>query len=263
MAAARLLRKLPGPRPRGAALQWRRLRAVVIADLACPNVRVRVATAHNWTDPEAFQAQTVQAMIEDPTVRPECRVVAGINGGYFAPRAHNSEGWTVVYGEPRRDMRAKVRADPSYVPQYWPSLVITADGRARIDRYLWRSTIARDAVTAGPVFIEEGQILSFLDAAACRDQRLPGRYCRDRFGQSAMAVDRDGRRLYLLVTQPRTLAQMAQLLGPRGLGVWAAMKLDGGSSAQLVYRDRGRLQSFIPQGGGRPVTDTILICADR
>ncbi len=236
---------------------------LIVADLARPTVSVRVVTAHHWTDPETFRAQTVWAMIEDPAVKPDCQVVAGVNGGYFGPGAHNSEGWTVTGGEARRDMRAKVRADPGYIPQHWPSLVITPDGRARIGRYLWRSTSAREAVTAGPIFIQDGRVLSISDVAICKEQRLPERYCRDWFGQAAAAVDRDGRRLYLLVTQPRTLAQVAELLGPRGLGVWTAMKLDGGSSAQLVYRERGGLQAFVPQGGGQPVTDAILICAGR
>lgn len=236
---------------------------LIVADLAHPAVSVRVVTAHNWTDPEAFQAQRVQEMVEDPAVNPGCPVVVGINGGYFGPGEHSSEGWTVVAGEARRDIRAKVRVAPDYPPQHWPSLVITPDGRARIGHYLWRSTPAREVVTAGPVFIKDSQVLSLSDAAACRDQRLPERYCRDRFSQSAVAVSRDGRQLYLLVTQPRTLSQVAELLGPRGLGVWTAMKLDGGSSAQLVYWDRGALRSFVPQGGGQPVTDAVLVCSRR
>lgn len=234
---------------------------LIIADLARPGVRVHVVTAHNWTDPEVFQAQTVRAMIEDPAVKPDCRVVAAINGGYFGPGKHNSEGWTVADGEVRRDMRAKVQADPDYPPQHWPSLVITPHGQARIGRYLWRTTSAREAITAGPIFIEEGRVLSLSDAAACRDQRLPEKYCRESFSQSAVAVDRDGRRLYLLATQPRTLSQVAELLGPRGLDVRAAMKLDGSSSAQMVYRVDRPLQSYTPTGGGGMVTDAILVCA--
>lgn len=236
---------------------------LIIADLTSPKVQVRVATAHNWTDPEVFQAQTVQKMVADPAVSHGCSVVVGVNGGYFGPGEHNSEGWTVANGRTRREMKAKVQTNQEYIPQHWPSFIITPDGHARIGRYLWQSSPAQEAVTAGPIFIEAGQVLSVdsdSPATACKEQRLPEHYCRDRFSQSVVAVSKDGRRLYLLVTQPWTLKQAADLLGPSGLNVWTAMKLDGRSSAQMVYRADGSLQSFIPIHGGGKVTDAILVC---
>jgi hypothetical protein len=234
---------------------------LLIADLSRPGVSVHVATAHNWIDPERFRAQTVWEMAQDAAAKPQCQVIAGINGGYFGPGHHNSEGWTVVKGQARRDIQAKVQVDPGYPPQHWPSLVIRRDGRAVIGHYLWWSIPARAAITAGPIFIEQGRVLPMANGALCELRGLPRRYCTDAFGQSVAAVSRDGQTLYLLTAERRTLAEVARFLLSQKLDVWTAIKLDGGSSAQMVVRSGGALQTFAPSGGGGRVTDAVLICS--
>jgi len=230
----------------------------IVADLSRPWVGLHAITANNWTDPERFSAQTVQDMIPAWQETLGCSIVAGINGGYFGPGHHNSEGWTVVNGQARRDMRAKVQIDPSYTPQHWPALVIDDRGIARIGRYLWRDTYAWAAVTAGPIFIEAGQVLPM---NVCKQQMLPERYCTETYNQSVAAVSRDGRTVYLLVAPKQNLQTVAQWLGPAGAGVWTAIKLDGGSSTQLVYRTGDAWRRVIPPGSGRAVSDAIVICA--
>jgi hypothetical protein len=205
---------------------------LLIADLSRPGVSAHVAAAHNWTDPERFQAQTVREMAQDAATKPQCRVVAGINGGYFGPDHHNSEGWTMVKGQVRRDIRAKVRVDPGYPPQHWPSLVI--------------HTPARAAITAGPIFIEQGQALPTVDGALCELRGLPRCYCTDAYGQFVAAVSRDGRTLYLLRAERCPLAEVVRFLLSQKLDVWTAIKLDGGSSAQMVYRSGGALYPLLP-----------------
>ncbi len=229
----------------------------IVVDLSRPTVHAHVVTARNWTDPEQFSAQTVKDMILtwQPTLG--CSIVAGINGGYFGPNHHNSEGWTVVAGQARRDIVSKTRVDPNYIPQHWPALVIDNHGTARIGRYLWQNTYAWAALTAGPTFIEEGQVLPM---SVCAEQRLPERYCTDAFSQSIAAVSRDGRTLYLLVAPKQNLQTIAEWLGPAGASVWAAIKLDGGSSAQLVYRIGDVWKRVIPPSSGRPVSDALVIC---
>jgi hypothetical protein len=234
---------------------------LLIADLSRPGVSAHVVAAHNWTDPERFQAQTVREMAQDAAAKPQCRVVAGINGGYFGPDHHNSEGWTVVNEQTRRDIQAKVQVDSGYPPQHWPSLAIRRDGRAVIGHYLWWNTPARAAVTAGPVFIEQGQVLPTADGALCELRGLPRRYCTEAYGQSVAAINRDGRVLYLLTAEQRTLAEVAKFLLSQKLDVWMAIKLDGSSSAQMVVRLGGALQTVAPSKGGGRVTDAILICS--
>ena len=98
------------------------------------------------------------------------------------------------------------------------------------------------------------------NGALCELRGLPRRYCTDAFGQSVAAVSRDGRTLYLLTAERRTLAEVARFLLSQKLDVWTAIKLDGGSSAQMVVRSGGALQTFAPSGGGGRVTDAIVIC---
>jgi hypothetical protein len=239
---------------------------LIVADLSNPAVSVHVVAADNWTDPEAFNDQTVLEMAHTPRVRPDCEIVAGINGGYFGNGQHNSLGWTVVNGDARRDMQQKVASDPTYTPQHWPSFVIPQqDGIALIGAYLWRNTPARAAVTAGPIFIVDGQDQTPRGDAVCAEQHFVGtRYCagdNSAYAQSDIAISRDGHTVYLYSAQKQTLAQAARVLGPNGLAVWRALKLDASTSAQMIYRSGSTLHEFIPAGGGGSVTDAILICS--
>ena len=113
-----------------------------------------------------------------------------------------------------------------------------------------------NAVGGGPLIVLNGEALS--NAAACGGR---GNGTVDKFSsnvcgssvQSASGVTRDGRTLVLVMSGTRDASQLSQLLVEQG--VYTAMKLDGGGSAQLWYDGT----AFYGGTERRPVADSLAV----
>lgn len=112
----------------------------------------------------------------------------------------------------------------------------------------------------GPLFITQGKRLqSFAgDVAPCDAESIDRRFCTDSRAWSAVAMTRDRRTLIVAATPEsngKTMWRMADIL--LAAGAWTAMKLDGGGSTQLWYRESGVL---IPSN--RAIADALLVFAN-
>jgi uncharacterized protein YigE (DUF2233 family) len=152
-------------------------------------------------DLQRFRPEVVVTGKDKPTT-------AVVNGGFFDEHRQPfglriSEGRTVV------PLRRRVD---------WGVLILRP-GRAQIvhSRDFKADSLIEGAIQAGPRLL-----------AAGRSLRLKPQVAR----RSAVAVDRDGRTLTLLVTRtPADAGRLAALLGR--LGFYSALMLDGGASTQM------------------------------
>lgn len=165
------------------------------------------------------------------TLRREFSAVAAINGGFFDEDRH-SLGLRIAGGKTEVPLRRGVD---------WGVLVLRA-GRAAIvhSRDFKPDTRIEGAIQVGPRLVAEGRPLRLKPQAARR---------------SAVAVDREGRTLTLVVSPGSVEAgRLADLLAR--LGFHSALLLDGGASTQ-VSAAAGRFTLDVPGAYGVP--DALVI----
>jgi uncharacterized protein YigE (DUF2233 family) len=158
---------------------------------------------------------------------------AAINGGFFDAE-RRSLGLRIAGGRTAVPLRPRVD---------WGVLVLRA-GRAAIvhSREFKADPGIEGAIQVGPRLLAAGRPLRLKPPIARR---------------SAVALDRDGRTLTLLVTQaPVEAGRLAALLAR--LGFHSALLLDGGASTQLSVA-AGRLVLDVPGAYGVP--DALVVRA--
>lgn len=118
----------------------------------------------------------------------------------------------------------------------------------------------RDALQAGPALLPAVR----LDAEkfVLRDAR--GRVTRDGIGSSAPAarsglgLKPDGSMVWLVAGKPGvTIAGLAAAFAR--LGCTAALALDGGSSSTLCWTEKGRVRTFVGNGGAPALVNSALV----
>ena len=163
-------------------------------------------------DLQRFRPEVVVTGKDKPTtaaaLRKDASAVAAINGGFF--------------DEHRQPLGLRIAAGRTVVPLRrrvdWGVLILRP-GRAQIvhSRDFKADSRIEGAIQVGPRLL-----------AAGRSLRLKPQVAR----RSAVAVDRDGRTLTLLVTRtPADAGRLAALLAR--LGFYSALMLDGGASTQM------------------------------
>lgn len=164
-------------------------------------------------------------------LREETGAVAAINGGFFDPQ-WRSLGLRIATSKTIIGLRPRVD---------WGVLLVRGD-RAQIvhSREFRADPAIEQAIQVGPRLLAGGQPLKLKPQSARR---------------TAVALDRDGRTLTLVVTEGATEARrLAELLAR--LGFHAALMLDGGPSTQLSAA-LGDLR--LDLRGGYPVPDALLV----
>jgi hypothetical protein len=112
----------------------------------------------------------------------------------------------------------------------------------------------REAVSAGPLLLKDGQIV--LDPKA---ERFSEEFVRAKAARSVLATTASGDLLFIIVLKDgrsvgadlRTLAILAQ-----SLGAHSALALDGGSSSTLLFRQGATVQTV---GGQRPIAAGLAL----
>ncbi len=116
----------------------------------------------------------------------------------------------------------------------------------------------REAVSAGPLLLQDGQIV--LDPKA---ERFPEEFVNAKAARSVLALTESGDLLFIIVLKDgrsvgadlRTLAILVQALGAH-----AALALDGGSSSTLLFRQGATVQTI---GGRRPIAAGLALVPKR
>ncbi len=112
----------------------------------------------------------------------------------------------------------------------------------------------REAVSAGPLLLKDGQIV--LDPKA---ERFSDEFVRAKAARSVLATTESGDLLFIVVLKDgrsvgadlRTLASLVQ-----SLGAHSALALDGGSSSTLLFRQGATVQTV---GGQRPIAAGLAL----
>jgi uncharacterized protein YigE (DUF2233 family) len=167
------------------------------------------------------------------TLRRELSAAAVVNGGFFDEGRH-SLGLRIAGGKTMVPLRRGVD---------WGVLVLRP-GRAAIvhSRDFKGGSGIEGAIQVGPRLLAAGQPLQLKPQSARR---------------SAVALDRDGRTLTLVVSPgPIEAGRLADLLA--GLGFQSALLLDGGASTQ-VSAAAGRYTLEVPGAYGVP--DALVLRA--
>lgn len=116
----------------------------------------------------------------------------------------------------------------------------------------------REAVSAGPLLLKDGQIA--LDAKA---EKFSEEFTKAKAARSVLALTESGDLLFIIVLKDtrsvgadlRTLAILVQLLGAH-----SALALDGGSSSTLLFRQGATVQTI---GGRRPIAAGLALVPKR
>jgi hypothetical protein len=164
-------------------------------------------------------------------LREEAGAVAAVNGGFFDEQ-WRSLGLRISSGKTRIGLRPRVD---------WGVLVVRAD-RAEIvhSREFKPDPAIEQAIQVGPRLVVDGHAMRLKPQSSRR---------------TAVALDRDGRTLTLVVTPGATSAQdLAELLVR--LGFHSALMLDGGPSSQLSVAC-GELK--LELRGGYAVPDGLVV----
>jgi hypothetical protein len=164
-------------------------------------------------------------------LREEAGAAAAVNGGFFDPQ-WRSLGMRVAGGKTLIGLRPRVD---------WGVLLVRGQ-RAQIvhSREFRPDAAIETAIQVGPRLLADGQALKLKPQSARR---------------TAVALDKDGRTLTLVVTRTATEAgRLAELL--LRLGFHAALMLDGGPSSQLSAAI-GELR--LDLRGGYGVPDGLVI----
>ncbi len=112
----------------------------------------------------------------------------------------------------------------------------------------------REAVSAGPLLLKDGQIV--LDPKA---EKFSDEFVRAKAARSVLATTESGDLLFIIVLKDgrsvgadlRTLAILVQ-----SLGAHSALALDGGSSSTLLFRQGATVQTV---GGQRPIAAGLAL----
>jgi hypothetical protein len=112
----------------------------------------------------------------------------------------------------------------------------------------------REAISAGPLLVKDGQIV--LDPKA---ERFSDEFVRAKAARSVLAITESGDLLFIIVLKDgrsvgadlRTLASLVQ-----SLGAHSALALDGGSSSTLLFRRGAAVQTI---GGRRPIAAGLAL----
>lgn len=208
------------------------------------------------------------ALLERPT--PLARWCAGegvghaVVGGFFARPQYAPLGQLRVGGAPR----ASVAFDP---PWGDTRACVHIGGDVRIAR---RDALAAepggDLLQAGPLLVDDGRSAVAENADpegfSAASHQFDSDITDGRYPRAALALTDDA--LLTVACDGRTredagmtLAELAEAL--IGLGARAAINLDGGGSASLVYegrlRNRPREEHGVELLGGRPVVTAIML----
>jgi hypothetical protein len=116
----------------------------------------------------------------------------------------------------------------------------------------------REAVSAGPLLLQDGQIV--LDPQA---EKFSEEFAKAKAARSVFALTESGDLLFIIVLKDgrsvgadlRTLAVFAQ-----SLGAHAALALDGGSSSTLLFRQGATVHTI---GGRRPIAAGLALVPKR
>lgn len=116
----------------------------------------------------------------------------------------------------------------------------------------------REAISAGPLLLQDGQIA--LDTKA---ERFSAEFANAKAARSVIALTESGDLLFIVILKDgrsvgadlRTLAILVQALGAH-----SALALDGGSSSTLLFRQGATVQTI---GGRRPIAAGLALVPRR
>lgn len=244
------------------------------------------ATVHSLLIPAGGKFLTVPAL--SPTTAslesfmPQHQAIAAINGGFFDPQNQQSTSFVMLQGERVADptQNQRLMQNPDLSPYLDQILNRSELRRYQCDAPRHTYAIARhqeavpsgcrllDALGAGPQLLPsltlESEGFTALDAS--------GHLVRDSLGsrqpnaRSAVGITADGSLLWVMVAQKPdrseaglSLPELAAFM--QSQGAVAALNLDGGSSAALVYQQKkihGKLEAS-GQPVQRPVKSVLLL----
>jgi hypothetical protein len=157
-----------------------------------------------------------------------------VNGGFFQPW-HSDSPWDYYphVGDPVGAIGFTSSRGIAYAPDKpdWPTLYLAEDNRASFDRPIGG---VYNAISGQPLLVQAGKIVS---------QSPCGVYCRTPHPRTAIALDRDARRLLIVVVDGRqpnysegvTLTELSEII--LTYGGYTALNLDGGGSTTLVMEE--------------------------
>src|SRR5687768_5983998 len=219
-------------------------------DLADPRWKTHVSPGGADPDgPGAWQT----TLMRPSAVAARDRLDIAVNGDFFSvkrdPIAPNyrTDQWASVAGPAMSAGRAW-----STSAQKRPCLVVRADGRLRIETH--------DAPTADAAAVVAGNVMLLKDGKAPAFENIA------RHPRTVVALDKDARRLTLLIVEGRTksasgmsYAELAAALLKRNCHT--ALNLDGGGSSSLVVRDpisnEHKVFNTLSDGRERPVANVL------
>ncbi len=190
--------------------------------------------------------------------------VLAFNADYFAPNgSHGPEGLTVRKGV-RFDGFGANPDDTDGNEWRRSSFSITGTKYFRVGKETvctgscvnWVPNVNTfyNTVGGGPLFLDAGVRMGGTGSTKpCSNESLNKYYCTGAFKWTSVGVSRDGRYLFVVISNTaKTMDQAAAVL--KAEGAWRAMKLDGGSSTQAWFKPLGNLVA-----SPRPIANAIMI----
>ncbi|MFI5381366.1 MAG: phosphodiester glycosidase family protein [Tepidisphaerales bacterium] len=202
---------------------------VLTIDLADPSVAIRVVPAGEAPQPPDNAWPTTLLQTSDVAAREHFDIA--INGDFFAGRdkrlvAGKEFAW--FKGNASRPIGPAMTDGKLWHTGNSYALVVRQSGGVSIERLDAVPADARQIVGGNPMLVQNGRAVAPATVAAPR---------------TAVGLDREGKRLTLLVVDGRRADYSAGLTFPQlaaemvKLDCWTALNLDGGGSTTLVMRD--------------------------
>lgn len=234
---------------------------VVCVDLTDPFIRFETVMAQDVLDvnprPDPYVRETVKSMVDrDPYV--DHHPIVAFNADYFGDDApvHGPEGPTIKNGY-RID---GPNSTDDLVNDKSQRVALSVSRQNRIDLNKKTNQELADGVTlltrlyntagGGPTLVRDGLVIED-PCGPDKGENVQMHNCSDT-GQTAVGVSQDGQIFIIVVADKKTGQEMGHIL--RRYGAYSAIKLDGGASSQLWYREGKPLRV-----GGRAIANAILI----
>ncbi len=190
-------------------------------------------------------------------------VLAAINASYFDPQTYRTVGLEVVDGRLIKAVPAKALAParksrylpkfPDYDFKFRASFYLDSGDTPHIG-YIQGISAVKSLIIAGPMLVKDGKDV-WLES--CRKEMFSD-YYKQRSKHSAIAITANGNVL-MVAAEAVTLDKLADFLIQ--MGVRDAMRLDSGSSAQLLQDKRSgrKTKDYLTYGTRRNISNCIAV----
>ena len=233
---------------------------VLLIDLEAPGIRFMVTPGDLSPDGE-IRARTTSQFLD------ELDVQVAVNGDFFEPVWSNSPWDYYPHIDDPVDLFGFASSSGTVYsegePNYPPTLYLSRDNQAGFSAPI--DGAAHNAISGNTIFLEQGEV---------RVQPHP--YHEDLHPRTAVALDREGHTLILLVVDGRqpnysegvTMAELAEIVIEYGGDT--ALNLDGGGSTTMVMEGQSGGPSLLNSpidnqipGRERPVANHLGVYASR